>query len=485
MDPEAKFRRATARLRGSLVVPHQTDGVRWAMQREDRRDPRGGILADEPGMGKTIMTLALVLGDERPTDRTLIFAPKSVVPQWLSEIQRFTDLQALAASKTDGSARPGEPFQVAVACYSVLQRSHDRSHWIFGEQWHRVVADEGHVMRNPRTQIYAGLAALRAACKWALTGTPVQNSIEDVISIAKWLGAPPMPKKTFTARGYILRRRLCDLPRSPLPPLVIRHERLQFGREEERLLYQRVEDACRRKVARAMRSNNQMDIFEAIMRCRQVCSHPQIYLDAVRCCGRGADALDEDALPAAWEGGATKMDALAGIVSATLGTGDKSIVFCCFVKEMVTYDRHLREAVGVQTFLFHGQMNDAERSASIAGFRDTALPAVMLAQINAGGCGLNLQWANRVYVLSPNYNPTLEIQALGRVFRHGQAKPVVFTRLIMSDTVEDRICEIQEKKLALISEVLNDPDIKRRLSEMNLHLTNQIVRQIFNGTVAS
>lgn len=465
----------------TAYLPHQKEGVRWMCEKETST-LRGGILADEPGMGKTVMTIGLMLA--RPV-KTLIVAPKSVTSQWVVEIRRFSDIPV--ESVTKASKRPDDLLDhdgavVVVTNYGAFQRLKEESggHWIIREMWDRVVCDEGHVMKNPKTQIFKGLCALVSKTKVVLTGTPIQNKDKDLYTIAKWVGySGEMKSVRSICDQIVLRRTMEDVPDFHLPTLHVKVHHVEFY-PEERKLYEEAEEYARECAKQAMAQHSAMEILEAILRCRQICSHPQLFIEGMRKKLKVEleDKFDSSLLAMDWVVTSSKMRALCNLIAAHADK-DKSVVFCSFVREMNMCKEEM-DKMGIKSATFHGSMNDEERASVLQQFRDDGNMRVLFVQILAGGVGLNLQIANQVYVMSPQYNPTWEVQAMGRCFRHGQEKEVYFTRLVMQDSIEGNICEVSERKLLMISQAFGDPRISTKLSNsVKRGLTRKDVRTIF------
>lgn len=459
-------------------LPHQVDGVRWMCRQEALNVAAGGILADEPGMGKTIMTIGLMLSNPR---KTLIISPKSVATQWVEEIARFSTIPAILVSKH--TKRPvgldREDAAIAVVTsYGAFQRiKEDRVPWLVTEQWDRIICDEGHVMRNTKTQIYAGISKMSALSRFVLTGTPIQNKEKELRTLSHWIGFDGENAREI-CRAIVMRRTIDDVPNFKLPNLNIEVCPVEFD-AKERELYELVEDYARRQATEGLSTGNHMDVLEAILRCRQICTHPQLFIEGMRkkLTVDVEDRFDEQLLREDWTEKSSKHKTLCNLVSAHSAT-DKSIVFCSFVHEMELC-RQALEDVGIKATMFHGRLDDAERAQVVSQFRSDDSVRVLLAQILCGGTGLNLQVANHIYIMSPQYNPTWEVQALGRCFRHGQTKEVHFTRLVMNESIEGNICEVSERKLLLISRALGDPRIEGKLGKRAAGLTQGDVRTIF------
>jgi SNF2 family DNA or RNA helicase len=474
----------------ATLQPFQAEAVRWLMARE--RSIGGAILADEPGMGKTIMTIGLMKNS--PVAHTLILAPKSVVPQWASEIRKFSDLTVDTVERK--TPRPIVLADVTVAPYSVLLRlepkkksrfgeqQEPRDHWISQTLWGRAVIDEAHAIKNRRTKLAKGAAGLKTAYKIALTGTPIQNSRADLYALADWIGYGGKDEVRKICEAVVLRRTMEDVDSFKLPELSMSVIPVDLS-EEERFMYNYVYQYARERAAEGMQTNQRMEVLEAIMRCRQMCCHPQVFINGMRkkfSVDLEMTGFDEDLIADDWTEDSSKTAALIDAI-AKQPAEDKAIVFCSFVDEMRIFSKILGEQ-SIESDMFHGGLNSEQRSDVLDRFRDPASGIrVLFVQIAAGGVGLNLQEANRVYVLSPQWNPMLEVQALGRCHRQGQQRPVHFVRLIAKNTIEERICDVQERKLALVSAALNDPRIHAKMAaNKQMNLTRGDVKYLFRAS---
>ena len=199
-------------LHTSLYSPHQEDGVKWMNQMENQLNgPKGGFLCDEMGLGKTIQTIATIL--KNPKKHTLIVVPKTLVPQWKSEINKFAP--GLDVLMYDGKTKMGDTngislYDIVVTSYPTVCSKTSTLHSI---SWDRVVLDEAHEIRNRKTRTFKKINTLKSSIRWIVTGTPVFNTMEDFVSLCEFIG---FSKNTVQAMHdkikdiYILRRTKAD-----------------------------------------------------------------------------------------------------------------------------------------------------------------------------------------------------------------------------------------------------------------------------------
>ncbi len=499
-----KIYRAEDRLKGTLKSPYQPAGVRFMILKE--LTGPGCILADDMGLGKTVMTVAFILGMHEPGQApTLVVAPKSVCPQWKDEVTKFSDLRCEVYDRGDVSS----DVDVLVISYSFFMRESCLNTGIFLKKFHRIILDEAHFVKNFNTVTSKHIRELQAPKRLCLSGTPIQNDPKDLFSLVRWIyqeepqligklnmssrcKASRMQCIEFIRNNMIMRRTLDDVSKFneslTLPSLDVKVVSIPFTNQEELSLYQHVEEIAKERIKNVLKQYNtqgNMDILEALLRCRQVCIHPRLFLDAAR---------EQDGVHHKWKvparylasgynSSSTKLETLVNMIQSH--PADKTLVFSTFVKEMRCIRAMLRDA-GIQSLLYHGDMSGPERESVLNRFKTPDdKHMVLIIQMNAGGTGLNLQIANRCYMTSPAYNPSLELQCIARAHRTGQTKDVTCIRLVMQDTVEEKILDIQKKKLIMISEALNDERISEKLNKNQMQLTKDDICALFNLSSSS
>jgi len=471
--------------KGRLISPYQHDGVKWLINRETcTEDYKGGFLCDEMGLGKTVQMLATMSANL--VQKTLIIAPKSVAPQWADEIQKFTP--TFGVRKWDSSQKDLPMFlrpTVVIATYSALiQRKGKPPTPLLSVKWDRIVLDEGHEIRNRKSITFQSAIQLRSPIRWVLTGTPIFNSIKDFVTLGMFVGfnklSVEMNSKYYREK-YVLRRTKQDVAefnkRLELPPVDFQNIELEMYPEEKELYKNVFDDAC--GVARERHANkalHMMALIEAFLRTRQVMTWPQMYFD-------GISRKEENAAVEfpEWAGRSKKMDSLVEFVLEH--PKEKSLVFCQFIGEMNEIQKRLFRH-DIETFRIDGSVDKDIRELQIKNFRGAKPGAVFLIQIKAGGVGLNLQEATRVYITSPAWNPATELQAIGRAHRTGQNQKVFIKRLIYAGdddmrSVEQSILELQDKKTQICAEVLNDQRILSQMPKKKGNINFYDLKNIF------
>ena len=481
-------------LRTRLISPYQHEGLRWLVARETAAVYPGGFLCDEMGLGKTVQMLATMLVNPKP--HTLIVVPKSIVGQWCSEIGRFAP--SLTVHAFDGAKRalPAKLPDTTVAPYSVLpQRPGAPACPLLAIEWDRVILDEGHEIRNKKSKSHIACAALQAPIRWVVTGTPVFNSIKDFVALCGFVGIPRGHVQGYTddiRANYVLRRTKADVARHnkrlELPPCDFQNLELDMYPEERELyetVFLRGQDIVRHVFKTGTQHLHQMELLECLLRARQVMTWPQLYLDGI--------AIKAESDPEPWLGRSKKMETLVELIATH--PNEKSLIFTQFMGEMDEIQERLA-ALQIPTFRIDGSVPKEQREERIAGWKAGPKNAVFIIQIKAGGVGLNLQEATRVYITCPAWNPATELQAIGRAHRTGQTQKVTVRRLIYCGeegtigpdgrprgalpSVEQSIMQLQEGKAKVCAEVLNDPRLETQVPNTTKTKINiQTLKKIF------
>jgi SNF2 family DNA or RNA helicase len=465
MTIDDQYKLATKTLNGRLFVPYQCDGVRWMLGMEGQESgPKGAMLMDDMGIGKSIQLIATILGNPKP--RTLIIVPKSIITQWVEEINRFAP--NLTINVFDGPDRKMKEADVTLAPYTLLTTKGggaDVNTPLHMTQWDRVILDEAHEIRNKSSKLFKSVCRLKTEIKWIVTGTPVFNSMEDFVSLCIFLGLSKSSAQGMTKQIkdiYILRRTKDDLAkineRLRLPPCHFENVELDMFPEEKSLyecVFLEAQDTIKEafKHAQSLNSKNML-ILEALLRARQCMIWPQMYLNGI--------AVKNGTVPVKWEGKSNKLETLFRLLKEH--PTEKSLVFCQFKGEM----NYIQSQLDCPVFRIDGSVPKDERVRQISAFKKTTSGAVFIIQIKSGGQGLNLQEATRVYITAPSWNPSTELQAIGRSHRTGQTKSVYVKKLIYKEcarfvSVEQEILALQGHKSIVCSEVLNDDRVKSQI----------------------
>jgi SNF2 family DNA or RNA helicase len=467
------------------LYKYQSDAVEWMVEREKDAQGKfcGGILADEVGLGKTIMMTGVLLKNPRPN--TLIILPKSLVLQWKTEVEKYTAKVEVVVVENDVINMNKDPKR---------QRLHIVSHSRFNkrgvedasklsycqEKWDRVVIDEAHIIKNKKSKIHKAVSNLKTRIRWAMTATPVMNKMTDFVYTMKWVSNESITQLDCQidhekiVKKYLLRRTKTDVKEMnkqfELPKCTIEINKLNFETKDEKVLYETTQEKMREELLEMKATLGKQSIIyamEMLLRARQICCYPQCYIDGLhKKMKRRHKLLGENAvLLADWTGGVTKLNFVKRKLEGQ-PEEDKTLIFCHFIKEMDLYEEKLRD-IKMNVYRIDGSTDLESRNKIVEDFRGTELgKSVMLVQIDMGGQGFNFQCANRIFITSPTWNPSQQHQVIGRSHRTGQAKEVFVNILTIENEdkqrpyLETNILEIQMTKRKVIAELLQDPELE-------------------------
>jgi SNF2 family DNA or RNA helicase len=423
--------------RGTLY-PYQATGVRWikALANEEL----GGILGDEMGLGKTVQVIAAIAeqSDARPN---LVVAPATLLENWRREIAKFAPSFKVAVHR--GSQRSGFPsvlrgFDIVITSYDTAVRDLALLKMI---PWHFVIADEAQAVKNSETLRAHSISEIPKRAGLAVTGTPIENRLEDLWSIFDFscpgvLGTLTEFRDRFentidgalalqrTVSPLLLRRRVGevadDLPERIDIPVAIE----MTGSEAEE--YERV----RREV---LDEYGPTGTLVALTKLREFCTHPFVLRPA-----------DDD--PTAHS---SKYVRLIEILDEIFAARDKAILFTSFQRMIELAFSDISNRFEIPCFWIDGRTPVEDRQDTIDRFSETVGPALLLLNPRAAGTGLNIVAANHVIHYNLEWNPAIEDQASARAYRRGQQRPVTVHRLYYASTVE----EVIDRRLALKREL--------------------------------
>ncbi|WP_280233089.1 DEAD/DEAH box helicase [Nocardia cyriacigeorgica] len=435
-----------ADLRQSLKAelrPYQARGVSWL--RATTADHGGAILADEMGLGKTVQTIGLLLG--RADGPQVVICPTSLVGNWVHEIQRFAPgLHPIAWRGGDIAAEPGT---VVVTGYPTL-RLHGAG--LREIRWATAVFDEAQALKNPRTRVSKAARAIDAAATVALTGTPVENHLEELWALLNLVAPRLFGHRTQFRRRFV--RPIHDGSttaaarlREAIEPVVLARRKDQVAAslpakihtdllcdltsEQEQLYDQLLDRAIDDGFGHGLQ--RQSRILAALTSLKQVCNHP----------GLITGELGELA------GRSGKLDLCTDIVANNLDLGAPTLLFTQYRKTGELLVRHLAEQFGVAAPFFHGGLDQSERAQIVSDFQSVDGPPVLILSLRAAGTGLTLTRAADVIHFDRWWNPAVEAQASDRAHRIGQTRTVTVTTLTSGTTVEEHIAAMQRRKSAL------------------------------------
>ena len=414
---------------------YQKTGVSWLSEKSTTL--QGAVLADDMGLGKTVQTLASLQA------KALIIVPTSLLLNWKNEAARFRP--DLNVQIYHGQNRTwDERADVTLTTYSLLRLEPKR---FLDVNWKTVVLDEAHLIRNPETQAAIAATKLNAEFRVALTGTPIQNRIRDLYSLFQFV-APDFfasesdldPKLTAP---FFLRRTKEEVLKE-LPPKTHLEHWVEFT-DAERSLYDSIFAAAKKEMLERLDESETLSpftLFEILLRARQVCDHPGL--------------ID----PARWNQESSKLTEVLDLTHELLESGHSVLIY----SQWTQFLNRLETEFQGQTPYFRLDGATTNRGEVVEQFQNSSKPTVFLLSLHAGGIGLNLMKASHVIFCDPWWNPFVELQAEDRAYRMGQEKPVTIHRILVANTIEVQIRELQKQKKALGDAVFENSDLTRVLS---------------------
>ncbi|WP_058301463.1 DEAD/DEAH box helicase [Gorillibacterium timonense] len=452
----------------AVLRDYQQYGYQWMKTLAHYRF--GGILADDMGLGKTVQSIAFlvsVLPEIRDRKQpALIVSPASLLYNWRNELRKFApDIRAVIAdgTKAERSAilREVGDADAIIVSYPLLRRDISR----YAElAFHTLILDEAQAFKNYSTQTARAVRALSAEFRFALTGTPIENSLEELWSIFEGVfpGLFPnrkafgeLPRETIAKRSrpFLLRRLKSDV----LQELPEKIESVQVSEllPEQKKLYTAYLAKLRHETLQHLDQDdlqkNRIRILAGLTRLRQICCHPALFI--------------ED-----YTGSSAKFEQLLDTIEDARSAGRRLLVFSQFTEMLGLIGREMGYR-GVPFFYLDGGTPASERVELCTRFNEGERD-LFLISLKAGGTGLNLTGADTIVLYDLWWNPAVEQQAEDRAHRIGQKKVVQVIRLVAQGTVEEKMVELQQRKKTLISEVIQPGE------ESLSALTEQDIREL-------
>lgn len=427
----------------------------------------GGILADDMGLGKTVQSLCWLLwlrarSEGKPLP-SLVVCPKSVLDVWSGEVKKFAPemrVQVLRSKDELDTEHLNKNVDLLVLNYAQLRVGEEK---LTKQEWLAVILDEGQQIKNPDSMAAKVSRKLQSEHRMVLTGTPIENRLLDVWSLMAFampgvLGDKKYFRKRFDRRKddtaqmrlsarlrpFLLRRTKSQVAMD-LPPRIEEQVYCSMDGEQAELYEKEMKKA--QKTILGMGSNeelrkNSLMVLQTLMRLRQICCHPALIN------------------PENSEFESAKLNALFYLLDQLREEGHKVLVFSQFVKMLDIIKDRLEAEERPYSYLT-GQTQD--RGKVIEEFQTTEDPSVFLLSLKAGGSGLNLTSASYVILYDPWWNPAVENQAIDRTHRIGQKNKVIAYRLLMRNTIEEKVRILQEQKQKMLDDVLGEESFSKGL----------------------
>ena len=443
-SPEEQVYELPKNLNASLRN-YQHTGYQWFKSLSNYH--LGGILADDMGLGKTLQSIAYI-ASEPSVHPHLIVAPSSVVYNWKNEFGKFApdlSVEIMTGTPLERQQKITESknMNVWITSYSTIRQDIE----LYRElPFQTLILDEAQYIKNYATKTSKAIREVKASRRFALSGTPIENSIDELWAIFQVILPGLMPnhrefkqlpyeKIAMMTRPFILRR----LKQDVLKELPEKIESVSVSEltKEQKDLYIGYHRQLQVEAAQSMKESgfqqNRMKILAGLTRLRQICCHPSLFIEN-------------------YQGASGKLEQLMDTVRTAMENGKRMLIFSQFTSMHEIIIEKLTEE-GIDYFYLNGQTPSRERVEMSERFNNGE-KEIFLISLKAGGTGLNLTGADTVILYDLWWNPAVEDQATGRAHRFGQKNVVQVIRLITEGTIEEKIYDLQQKKRELIDQVI-------------------------------
>ncbi len=442
---------------------YQLHGYRWMTRLAHWG--AGACLADDMGLGKTMQSLALIL-QRAEGGPTLVVAPTSVCGNWLAEAKKFAPslrLIWLGDGNRARKLRNAKPFDLFICSYGVLQNEIEL---LRETHWQTIIADEAQSFKNPGTRRSQAMMALQGKFRMIATGTPIENHLGELWNLFRFinpglLGSSQTFKERYAhpielrdddcardrlkslIRPFILRRLKREVL-TELPPRTEITHLVEFD-ESQRTFYESLRRQALSRISElsGLDSEQRFRVLAEITTLRQASCHPKLVTDTPPC-------------------DSAKLNAFASIVEELRHNGHRCLVFSQFVGHLSLIREYL-DAKRISYQYLDGSTSVKHRKKAVDDFQ-AGEGELFLISLKAGGSGLNLTAADYVIHMDPWWNPAVEDQASDRAYRMGQKRPVTIYRLVVKDTIEEKIVDLHAQKRDLANALLEGTDSGSRLS---------------------
>ena len=444
-----------------VLRDYQKTGYKWLKVLD--RYKFGGILADDMGLGKTLQVISLFQTQEKG-ETSIVVCPSSLSLNWRNEINKFAPNTKVCVVRGNASEREEiikntKKFDVIVTSYDLLKRDidlYEEANWKF----RYIIADEAQYIKNSNTQNAKALKSLQGKERFALTGTPIENSLAELWSIFDYI----MPgylfsyskfKKQFETEivKYNDENKLQKL-KTMIEPFILRRTKKQVLTElpdktitvlnnemegEQQKIYLSYLAKAKKEIMQTIKDEgfekSQIKILSVLTRLRQICCHPSLFIEN-------------------YKGESSKLNQCVEIIEDAIESGHKILLFSGYTQMFPLIEKELNKRF-IEYYKLTGETKIDERIEMVDKFNKDPDVKIFLISLKAGGTGLNLTGADMVIHYDPWWNLSAENQATDRAYRIGQKNNVQVYKLITSNSIEEKIQELQEKKAKLIDDVLD------------------------------
>ncbi|MBE9468317.1 MAG: ATP-dependent helicase [Bacteroidetes bacterium] len=472
--------------------PYQTQGLTWMYHLQ--KNNFGGCLADDMGLGKTIQTLSLLLksrtnatikqkltntseqlyffnddGNQRNT--SLIIMPSSLIHNWVNEIIKFAPqlrvYKYIGNNRTKNLNNFGH-YDIVLTTYGVVRNDIE---FLKKYNFSYIILDESQIIKNPKSKTYSSVLELNSENKLVLTGTPIENSLIDLWSQINFINRGLLGNLNFFKTQFVIpiEKDHDDIQQDKLKnlihPFILRRTKQEVAKDlpdlteqtlyckmtvDQKHFYEEEKSKIRNLVLESIEQKgvekSKFVVLQALIKLRQLANHPVL--------------VNKD-----YESDSGKFDDVVRNIENVISENHKVLIFSSFTKHLDLFAKYLDEK-NTKYSILTGKSKDRERIIKV--FQDDKNTKIFLISLKAGGVGLNLTAADYVFLLDPWWNPAAENQAISRAHRIGQNKKVFVYRFISSETIEEKIIQLQKKKSQLANLFINSNNPFKKLTVENL-----------------
>ncbi|MDO4535146.1 MAG: DEAD/DEAH box helicase [Clostridium perfringens] len=434
---------------------YQVFGVKWLLN--IAKLGFSGILADDMGLGKTIQIITFLLLEKEYEKKSLIVVPTSLIYNWIDELKKFAPSLNVKIVYGDTKKREHilsneKDYDLLLTTYGTLKMDYD----LYKEKdFDYFIIDEAQTIKNPKAQITKYVKNINSKVRFALTGTPIENTLVDLWSIFDFLMCGYLKTKEEFDERFKNSESLKEL-KDLVSPFILRREKQKVLEElPEKLEKKVIVNMTKQqklvynsyvKIIKEAIKNNKGSIFSHLTKLRLLCLDPSLVL--------------ED-----YNSTSCKVNILMDIVQNNIKIDRKILIFSQFTKALDLIKIHL-ENLNIKYSYLDGKISSKERLKRVKEFNEEKEAKVFLISLKAGGTGLNLTSANLVIHFDPWWNPSAENQATDRAYRIGQESNVEVLKLICKDTIEEKIVNLQDDKNSIIDSILDENIMNKNLNNL-------------------
>lgn len=477
-DSEIKFDKNDEK----ILRDYQKDGVKWL--NTIYKCDLGGILADEMGLGKSIQTIMFIkeVLKEKGNAKIMIVVPTSLMYNWQKEFEKFApDLKYVVVADNKQKRKEifdkKDDYNIFITSYGLIRNDKDEYEDV---DFELCIVDEAQNIKNYQAEMTKEIKKIKAKCKIALTGTPLENNVTELWSIFDFImpgylnsvikfrekynvkdvdeeGLKLLENLNHQIKPFILRRKKKDVVKS-LPKKIENKIYIELP-EKQKMLYMKVLNDTKKEmddmISEGGFQKSRMKILQLLTKLRQICIDPSVMYEN-------------------YNGESIKIEELLRVVKEAIENDHKILIFSSF-KRVLDNVKEIFDKNKITYYMIDGSVKSKDRMTMVEKFNNDDTNCFLIT-LKSGGTGLNLTGADTVIHLDIWWNPQVENQATDRAHRIGQTKTVSVIKLVTKGTIEERIIELQDKKKILSENLIEGKNDSESLSS----LTEKDIRNLLS-----